>query len=204
MLDCIFVCNLNRCVRLVILNLFAVLWKEHRNISILDVTPFLEGWLIRPGKCVSIRLFRQTTVVYPHRQLFLCDEKILREMMLKLNDVCDCDEQFSWIVWVCVCFLGEKKKKWLLRPPSRCLLFRRLWFWCCLLLLLKQNLVLQLWFLLKTFSQIFDKVIKQWFRIVVCVSAFRVLDVWWRLNTFAQLLQSAFPFYCWNSNNWGD
>jgi len=169
MLDCIFVCNLNRCVRLVILNLFAVLWKEHRNISILDVTPFLEGWLIRPGKCVSIRLFRQTTVVYPHRQLFLCDEKILREMMLKLNDVCDCDEQFSWIVWVCVCFLGEKKKKWLLRPPSRCLLFRRLWFWCCLLLLLKQNLVLQLWFLLKTFSQIFDKVIKQWFRIVVGV-----------------------------------
>ena len=36
---------------------------------------------------MSIRLFRQTTVVYPHRQLFLCDEKILREMMLKLNDV---------------------------------------------------------------------------------------------------------------------
>ena len=95
-LDCIFVCNLNRRVRLVILNLFAVLWKEHRNIKILDVTPFLEGWLIRPGKCVSIRLFRQTTVVYPHRQLFLCDEKILREMMLKLNDVCECDEQLSW------------------------------------------------------------------------------------------------------------
>ena len=112
-LDCIFDRNLNRCVRPVILNLFAVLWKEHRNINILDVTPFLEGWLIRPGKCASIRLFRQTTVVYPHRQLFLCDEKILREMMLKLNDVCDCDEQFSWIVWVCVCFLGEKKK-WLL------------------------------------------------------------------------------------------
>ena len=36
-------------------------------------------------------------------------------------------------------FLEEKKKKWLFRPPSRCLLFRRLWFWCCLLLLLKQN-----------------------------------------------------------------
>jgi len=93
--------NLNRCVRLVILNLFAVLWKEHRNIKILDVTPFLEGWLIRPGKCVSIRLFRQTTVVYPHRQLFLCDEKILREMMLKLNDVCECDEQLSWIFFGC-------------------------------------------------------------------------------------------------------
>ena len=70
-LDCIFDRNLNRCVRPVILNLFAVLWKEHRNINILDVTPFLEGWLIRPGKCASIRLFRQTTVVYPHRQLFL-------------------------------------------------------------------------------------------------------------------------------------
>ena len=73
-LDCIFVCNLNRRVRLVILNLFAVLWREHRNINILDVTPFLEGWLIRPGKCASIRLFRQTTVVYPHRQL-LCATK---------------------------------------------------------------------------------------------------------------------------------
>jgi len=73
-LDCIFDRNLNRCVRPVILNLFAVLWKEHRNINILDVTPFLEGWLIRPGKCVSIRLFRQTTVVYPHRQL-LCATK---------------------------------------------------------------------------------------------------------------------------------
>ena len=62
-LDCIFVCNLNRRVRLVILNLFAVLWKEHRNIKILDVIPFLEGWLIRPGKCASISLFCQTTVV---------------------------------------------------------------------------------------------------------------------------------------------
>ena len=80
-------------------------------INILDVTPFLEGWLVRPGKCVSIRLFRQTTVVYPHRQLFLCDEKILREMMLKLNDVCDCDEQFSWIVWVCVCFFLERRRR---------------------------------------------------------------------------------------------
>jgi hypothetical protein len=29
--------------------------------------------------------------------------------------------------------------------------------------------VLQLWFSVKDISQIFDKVIKQWFRIVVCV-----------------------------------
>ena len=42
-LDCIFDRNLNRCVRPVILNLFAVLGKEHRNIKILDVIPFLEG-----------------------------------------------------------------------------------------------------------------------------------------------------------------
>jgi hypothetical protein len=27
--------------------------------------------------------------------LFVCDEKILREKMLKLNDVCECDEQLS-------------------------------------------------------------------------------------------------------------
>ena len=109
----------------------------------------------------STRQMREHKTVSPNYRrlststIVLCDEKILREMMLKLNDVCDCDEQFSWIVWVCVCFLGEKKKKWLLRPPSRCLLFRRLWFWCYLLLLLKQNLVLQLWFLLKTFSHVF-------------------------------------------------
>jgi len=205
MLDCIFVCNLNRCVRLVILNLFAVLWKEHRNISILDVTPFLEGWLIRPGKCVSIRLFRQTTVVYPHRQLFLCDEKILREMMLKLNDVCVCDEQFSWIVWVCVCFLGEKKKKWLLRPPSRCLLFRRLWFWCCLLLLLKQNdRSCNCDFCWRRSVRSLTKWSSSDSELLCVCAALRVLDVWWRLNTFAQLLQSAFPFYCWNSNNWID
>jgi len=64
------------------------------------------------------------------------------------------------------------------------------------------GLVLQLWFLLKTFSQISDKVIKQWFRIVVFVCSTlkcSMFDGGWTL--FAQLLQSAFPFYCWNSNN---
>ena len=173
---------------------FRCLMKRAPQYKYIGCNPF-SGRLTR-----STRQMREHKTVSPNYRrlststIVVCDEKILREMMLKLNDVCDCDEQFSWIVWVCVCFLGEKKKKWLLRPPSRCLLFRRLWFWCCLLLLLKQNLVLQLWFLLKTFSQIFDKVIKQWFRIVVGVSAFRVLDVWWRLNTFCSIVAVSIPF----------
>ena len=202
MLDCIFVCNLNRCVRLVILNLFAVLWKEHRNINILDVTPFLEGWLIRPGKCASIRLFRQTTVVYPHRQLFLCDEKILKEMMLELDDVCLCHEQRSWIIWVCVCFLRrEEEENDFFRPPSRCLLldgcdfgvvcyccWNRIWSCNCDFCWRRSVRSLTKWS--SSDSEL------------LCST--KMLDVWWRLNTFAQLLQSAFPFYCWNSNNWQD
>ena len=38
--------------------------------------------------------------------------KDLREMMLKLNDVCDCDEQLSWIIWVCAfCFLRREEEE---------------------------------------------------------------------------------------------
>ena len=155
---------------------------------------------MREHKTVSPNYCRLSTST-----IFVCDEKILREMMLKLNDVCDCDEQFSWIVWVCVCFFLERRRRndFLDRRLDVCCLdgcdFGVICY-CCW----NRILVLQLWFLLKTFGQISDKVIKQWFRIVVGVSAFRVLDVWWRLNTFAQLLQSAFPFYCWNSSNWID
>jgi hypothetical protein len=82
--------------------------------------------------------------------------------------------------------------------------YRRLWFWCCLLLLLKQIWSCNCDFCWRRSVMSFDKVIKQWFRIVVCVcAALRVLDVWCKLNILAQLLQSAFPFYCWNSN-WKD
>ena len=50
------------------------------------------------------RLTRQMrehkTVLPNYRRLststiVVCDEKIIREMLLKLNDVCECDEQLS-------------------------------------------------------------------------------------------------------------
>ncbi len=139
-LDCIFVCNLNRRVRLVILNLFAVSWKEHRNIVILDVTPFLEGWLIRPGKCASIRLFRQTTVVYPHRHCCVRRKDIKGDDAQVGRCFVFCHEQLSWIIWVCAFAFWERRRRndFLDRRLDVCR-FRRLWFWCCLLLLLKQN-----------------------------------------------------------------
>ena len=42
----------------------------------------------------------------------------------------------------------------------------------------------------------FDKVIKQWFRIVVCVCVqhIEMLDVWWRLNTFCSIVAVSIPF----------
>ena len=49
----------------------------------------------------STRQMREHKTVLPNYRrlststIVLCDEKILREMMLKLNDVCDCDEQLS-------------------------------------------------------------------------------------------------------------
>jgi len=49
----------------------------------------------------STRQMREHKTVSPNYRrlststIVLCDEKILREMMLKLNDVCDCDEQLS-------------------------------------------------------------------------------------------------------------
>ncbi len=114
-------------------------YEKSTTIWILDVTPFLEGWLIRPGKCASIRLFRQTTVIYPHQHCFVWRKDLLREMMLKLNDVCVCHEQLVELLGVCVLLffgIGElKKKKWLFRPPSRCCFYRRLLFcvvcYCC-------------------------------------------------------------------------
>ncbi len=107
-------CSLDRRMRLVILNLFAVSRKEHRNINkYIGCNPF-SGRLTR-----STRQMRGHKTVWPNYRrlststIVLCDEKILREMMLKLNDVCDCDEQLSLIIWVCafLLFFGEKKKK---------------------------------------------------------------------------------------------
>ena len=47
--------------------------------------------------------------------------------------------------------------------------YRRLWLWCCLLLLLKQVWSCNCDFCWRRSVMSFDKVIKQWFRIVVCV-----------------------------------
>ncbi len=70
-----------------ILNLFVLgLYEKSTTIQVLDVTPFLECWLIRPGKCTSIRLFRQTTVIYPHRHF--CVTKRFGEE--------ECDAQAEW------------------------------------------------------------------------------------------------------------
>ena len=66
----------------------------------------------------STRQMREHKTVSPNYRrlststIVLCDEKILREMMLKLNDVCDCDEQLSWIIWVCAfCFLRREEEE---------------------------------------------------------------------------------------------
>ncbi len=152
----------------------------------------------------STRQMREHKTVSPNYRrlststIVVCVEKIyLREMMLKLNDVCDCDEQLSWIIWVCafLLFFGEKKKKWRYRPPSRCLLFRRLWFWCCLLLLLEQNdrswTVISVEDVQSDLWQSDQAVIQN---CCVCVCSTKMLDVWWRLNTFCSIVAVSIPF----------
>ena len=91
---------------------------------------------MREHKTVSpnYRRLSTSTIVFVRR-------KDLREMMLKLNDVCDCDEQLSWIIWVCAFaffFLERRRRNDFLDRRLDVCCCRRLWFWCCLLLLLKQ------------------------------------------------------------------
>jgi len=156
---------------------------------------------MREHKTVSpnYRRLSTSTIVFVRR-------KDLREMMLKLSDVCDCDEQLSWIIFGCAfCFFLKRRRR-------NDFLDRRLDVvvidgcefgvvcYCC-------------WnrFGLATVISVEDVqscLLTKWSSsdselLFVC-AALRVLDVWWRLNILAQLLQSAFPFYCWNSNNWKD
>ena len=96
MLDCIFFDrNLNRRVRLVILNLFACLMKRAPQYKDIGCNPF-SGRLTH-----STRQMRERKTVLPNYRrlststIVFVRRKDLREMMLKLNDVCDCDEQLS-------------------------------------------------------------------------------------------------------------
>ena len=153
----------------------------------------------------STRQMREHKSVLPNYRrlststIVLCNEKIyLREMMLNLNDVCDCDEQLSWIIWVCAfCFFfGEKKKKWLLDRRLDVCCSDGCDFgvvcYCCWNRMIGLATVISV-------EDVQSDLLTKWSSSdseLLCMCSTKMLDVWWRLNTFAQLLQSAFPFYC--------
>ena len=120
---------------------------------------------MREHKSVSPNYRRSSTstIVFVRRKDFKGDDaQVERCFVIKMSNLVE-------LFGCAFCFLEEKKKKWLLRPPSRCCCYRRLWFWCCLLLLLKQIWSCNCDFCRRRSVRTFDKVIKQWFRIVVCV-----------------------------------
>jgi hypothetical protein len=161
----------------------------------------------------STRQMREHKTVSPnYRRLststivFFVWRKDLREMMLRLDDVFVFVMSNLVELFGCAfAFLGEKKKKWLFRPLSRCFVVLDgcdfgVVCYCCLNRMIGLATVISVEDVQSDLGQSDQAVIQN-----CCVCAAlkcSMFDGGWTL--FAQLLQSAFPFYCWNSNKWKD